>query len=66
LAFRRLQILPEELAVLKIIVFCECGKNEEASDEAVKILEDFKDCLFKHLFEFYRRSQIKNYEGNLL
>lgn len=62
-AFRRLDILPEELAVLKIIVFCECGKNEAASPEAVKTLEDFKDSLFKHLFEFYRLSNIENYEG---
>lgn len=62
LAFRRLNILPEELAVLKIIVFCECGKNEKASPEAVKMLEDFKNSLFKHLLEFYRREKIENYE----
>ncbi|KAI6176184.1 Nuclear hormone receptor family member nhr-19 [Aphelenchoides bicaudatus] len=60
--FRRLNILPEELAMLKIILFCECSKNDQASKEAIKMLEDFKSSLFNNLFSFYRQTNTENYE----
>jgi hypothetical protein len=64
-AFRRLNILPEEVAMLKIIVFCECSKNDQASKDAIKMLEDFKSNLFNNLFSFYRQTKVENYEGNV-
>lgn len=58
LAFRRLNILPEELAVLKIIVFCECGKNESASPEAIRMLEGFLLLYeYGHLYVFLQTSK---------
>ncbi|CAD5221157.1 unnamed protein product [Bursaphelenchus okinawaensis] len=74
---RRLNILPQELATLKVIVFCQscnfvCRELFESGcdvQSSLGYIEEFKDKVIKDLFCFYQISRMENYEerfGNLL
>lgn len=74
---RRLRILPEELATLKLVVFCQCSatvchgavEEERRADAALKLLEDYKNGVFEDLFRFYKTNRMPDFEerfGNLL
>ncbi|KAI6207071.1 hypothetical protein M3Y94_00987600 [Aphelenchoides besseyi] len=73
LPMRRLGILPEELAVLKIIVLCQVAAfvhvDETSVDGASRLVDEYKNEVIEDLFRFYRHAQMKDYEerfGNLL
>ncbi|CAD5227112.1 unnamed protein product [Bursaphelenchus xylophilus] len=74
---RRLHILPQELATLKVICFCQSCQfvcRETVEDEnmiecSLAYIEEFKDKVIKDLFAFYQAQRMQNYEerfGNLL
>uniref|UniRef100_A0A7E4W272 Nuclear receptor domain-containing protein n=1 Tax=Panagrellus redivivus TaxID=6233 RepID=A0A7E4W272_PANRE len=73
---RRLQLTPEELCTLKIIMLFNCGNHYHTedsmsflSDEARRIVIDFKNKVIAGLFQHYKHTHLKNYEerfGNLI
>jgi hypothetical protein len=67
---RRLELMPEELVTLKIIMLFNYGNHapEETqqffiTDETRKIILEFKDRVVNALFANYRMTKYKNYEG---
>ncbi|KAI6184523.1 hypothetical protein M3Y97_00605600 [Aphelenchoides bicaudatus] len=72
---RRLNLMPEELVTLKIIMLFNYGNHgsfEETffiTDETRKTILEFKDQVVSALFSHYRNTQYKNYEerfGNVI
>ncbi|CAD5215021.1 unnamed protein product [Bursaphelenchus xylophilus] len=75
---KRLQLLPEELVTLKIIMLFNYGNHvqhdsEDAvmyiTDESRKVILEWKDRIIQALFQYYRKIGYKNYEerfGNVI
>lgn len=69
---RRLELMPEELVVLKIIMLFNYGNHDSSEDTTMffitdktrKIILEFKDLVVNALFAHYRITKYKNYEGN--
>ncbi|KAJ1357775.1 Nuclear hormone receptor member nhr-19 [Parelaphostrongylus tenuis] len=69
---RHLQLLPQELVVLKIIMLFNCGNHTESSaisDASRKAVLSFRDEVIKALFKYYRHIGYQNYPerfGNVI
>ncbi|EPB69534.1 Ligand-binding domain of nuclear hormone receptor [Ancylostoma ceylanicum] len=69
---RQLQLLPQELVVLKIIMLFNCGNHTESSeisDESRKAVIAYRDQVISALFQYYQHICYQNYPerfGNLI
>ncbi|KAK6737567.1 hypothetical protein RB195_019961 [Necator americanus] len=69
---RQLQLLPQELVVLKIIMLFNCGNHTETSeisDESRKAVIAYRDQVISALFQYYQHICYQNYPerfGNLI
>ncbi|CAD5210197.1 unnamed protein product [Bursaphelenchus okinawaensis] len=76
---KRLQLMPEELVTLKVIMLFNYGNHlhhgndtEDAlyiTDETRKVILEWKDRIIQALFQYYRKIGYKNYEerfGNVI
>ncbi|KAK6737568.1 hypothetical protein RB195_019961 [Necator americanus] len=66
---RQLQLLPQELVVLKIIMLFNCGNHTEISDESRKAVIAYRDQVISALFQYYQHICYQNYPerfGNLI
>uniref|UniRef100_A0A915DKC4 Uncharacterized protein n=1 Tax=Ditylenchus dipsaci TaxID=166011 RepID=A0A915DKC4_9BILA len=76
LPLRRLQLMPEELVTLKIIMLFSCGnhtQNEDStmfiSDHGRRVVLEWKNKVISALFQFYKSVGYENYEerfGNVV
>lgn len=68
---RRLNLTPEELATLKVIVFCQsaslsCRISDDTADYkewALDLIEKYKQQIINELFNMYQLNQVVSYEG---
>ncbi|KAE9415655.1 hypothetical protein Angca_002664 [Angiostrongylus cantonensis] len=69
---RQLQLLPQELVVLKIIMLFNCGNHTESSaisDASRKAVLAFRDEVISALFQYYQHISCQNYPerfGNVI